>query len=43
LRIIEIPKEKRKGKKLKTVILADVEEFSLDKGQEKPKIGFSTK
>ena len=41
LRIIEIPKEKRKGKKLKTVILADVEEFSLDRSQEKPKIGFN--
>jgi len=41
LRIIDIPKEKRKGKKLKTVILADVEEFKLDKGQEKPKIGFN--
>ena len=41
LRIIEIPKEKRKGKKLKTVILADVEEFKLDRSQEKPKIGFS--
>jgi SpoVK/Ycf46/Vps4 family AAA+-type ATPase len=41
LRIIEIPKSDRKGKKLKTITIDDIAEFKLDKGQEKPKIGFS--
>ena len=43
LRIIDLPKKERKGKKLKTVTIDDVAEFKLDKGQKKPKLGFSVK
>jgi len=43
LRIIDLPKKERKGKNLKTVTIDDVAEFKLDKGQKKPKLGFSVK
>jgi SpoVK/Ycf46/Vps4 family AAA+-type ATPase len=40
LRVIDMPKEKRKGKVMKTVTLEDLKEFDPTKFKSKPKMGF---
>jgi SpoVK/Ycf46/Vps4 family AAA+-type ATPase len=40
LRVIDIPKEERKGKVMKTVIIDDIKEFDPATFKEKPKLGF---